>query len=426
MMRLSYAAILVCGLCGVAAAQKLIDPAVGRKLEGSLSPDSTLNCDFSRIEPRLSYRLQMQFGYTVSLPLVQLPGKGHKLWALLRVTPRDVAGAQPAFFLRNYELPPVLNGQFSARFWGAVDAGDGAYDIATTVFDEQHRSCSSEWQVRVAPSREEQAGILGMPAHTVAELTGATPQDSARRAAHSVGRLTILLHAAPTAAGQAVLSEQDVAMLMNALAAVMEEVPAREVRVGIFSLAEQQEYFRQNSFSFQDIGRAADALGKVQQATVDVDRLLRAKPALEELGDLLKRELTDPAPPDLIIFLGPPGMSSDRIPKNLVHAGQQIGAPIFYIECATRAGYRWVDPADFGLGEPRPPLVTPGAEIPTPVPFSKPQPRMEPGPGANSNEFNTIRYTVTALKGKTFLVFRPLDFARALDQIVAAVNQQKH
>ena len=66
----------------------------------------------------------MQFGYICSLPLLQLPeGKGHELWALLQVTPRDAkVKSQSSFFLRHYELPPVLDAQFSASFEGAVQA----------------------------------------------------------------------------------------------------------------------------------------------------------------------------------------------------------------------------------------------------------------------------------------------------------------
>jgi hypothetical protein len=48
-----------------------------------------------------------------------------------------------------------------------------------------------------------------------------------------------------------------------------------------------------------------------------------------------------------------------------------------------------------------------------------------PGPGVRSNEFNTIRVTVAALKGKTFLVWRPGDFAKALSEIVVAANKAR-
>jgi hypothetical protein len=48
-----------------------------------------------------------------------------------------------------------------------------------------------------------------------------------------------------------------------------------------------------------------------------------------------------------------------------------------------------------------------------------------PGPSARSNEFNTIRVTVAALKGKTFLVWRRLDFAKALSEIVIAANKAR-
>jgi hypothetical protein len=60
-----------------------------------------------------------------------------------------------------------------------------------------------------------------------------------------------------------------------------------------------------------------------------------------------------------------------------------------------------------------------------PFPSKRQAPTLVPGPGARNNEFNTIRVTVTALKGKTFLTWRPLDFAKALSEIAAAVAKAR-
>jgi hypothetical protein len=422
-------AMLICGICSVAEAQNLIDPSTAHRLEESLSPDSALNCDFLKIDPTLSYQLQMQFGYFVSLPLVQLPVKAHDLWALLRVTPREVVGAQPVYFLHHYELPPVLASQFAAEFWGAVRAGDGAYDVAVSVFDEQHRSCRAEWQVHVNPTREDRAGMVGMPVHTVAEVTSGESQGSHRPTA-SVGRLTILLHVTPSEPGHVVLSDSDIQMLTDALAAVMETVSAREVRLAMFSLAGQKEFLRQNQFTLHDIDRAADALSKAEEATVDLHALVTAQTALTMLGGLLSRELTDAAPPDLIIFLGPAGLSADSISTKSVLAERRVLPPIFYIQCASRVQFRRSYYLDHGIELSPPGLPSYRPESPlansraNARPFPKTEVRPEPAPGANSNEFNTIRFTVKALKGKTFLVWRPLDFAKALQEIVSAINRQ--
>jgi hypothetical protein len=369
--------------------------------------------------------LQIQFGYLVELPLSQFPGKGHELWALLQVTPRDTATQAHSFFLRHYELPPILATDFSARFGGALQAGEGSYDVAVTLFDEQRRSCRAEWQVHVNPTREERAAIRGVPAHSVAPIAGGISQGPGRPAT-TVGRMSILVHATSINPGQSVLTAGDIRMLTDALGAVMEELPAQSVRLVIFSLAEQKEFYWQNGFRSQDIDHVAQVLGTIGPGTVDVPALVAAQ-SLNMVADLLNRELTAAAPPDLIVFLGPPGLANDRSRRS-VRAERKRAPPIFYIECANRVqdGRREYNDSDYGSDGPPRVVSTDGRLMngsanPTSGPKAVTR---QPGLGANSNEFNTLRNAVAKLKGKTFVVWRPLDLAEALQKIVSAVNRR--
>lgn len=426
-------AILVCGFCGVAAAKKLIDTATAHQIEESLSPNSLLNCDLSKTAPALTFRLQMQFGFVASLPLVQLPIKNPKLWGLLRLTPQGGgADAQPAFFLREYDLPRILDPQFLVRFSSSVRAGAGEYDVAATVFDEQRRSCSAEWKVHVNPTREELSVIQPMPPHSVAEVTrGSSP--SSRHEAPALGRLTILLHAASSNARQTVLTDADVRMLSGELGAVMERLPARNVRLVVFNLDWQKEYYRQSGFRQEDIDRVTQVLTDVGPGTMDVYSLASVKSSLDMVAGLLNRELTGPAPPDVILFLGPPGLAYNRAAAKAVRTQQKIAPLIFYIEHIGPVWYRRSDGAGvYGIDQespaPAPPAIDDGTintGSSNGMPFPKAQMRTKPASSANNEDFNTIRITVAALKGKTLLVQRPLDFARALQNVVAAVDKHQ-
>lgn len=426
MSRFAQLAMLICGFGSAVAAQALIDASTAHRLQASLSAELPLNCEWSRTAPALSYRLQIQFGYLVEVPLSQFPGKGHELWALLEVTPRDAEAKAPSFFLRHYELPPILATDFSAKFNGALQAGEGTYDVAATLFDEQRRSCRAEWQVHVNPTKDERAALTGMPAHAVAGVTSANSQ-ATNRAGNTVNRLTILVHATSADPGQSVLTGGDIRMLTDALGAILEELPARDVRVVIFSLARQEEFYRQNGFRQQDIDHVTEILGNIGPGAVDVSALVSAR-SFDAVAGLLNRELTDPARPDLIVFLGPPGLTNDRSHRYIF--AQRTLPPIFYIECAARVrnGRSEYNYSDYGSDGPPRVVSTDGrlmngsANPQVPRAVSRPQ----PGLGANSNEFNTLRHTVSALKGKTFLVWRPLDLAEALEKIVSAVHKRNH
>jgi hypothetical protein len=347
------------------------------------------------------------------------------------VTPRgDGVPAEPIYFLRHDEMPPVPATELSAQFSGSVLAGHGFYDVAATVFDDQHRVCRAEWRVRVDPLPQVRAAISEIPPNRIAKNSTTT----SRQPSTAVGRLTILLHAASAFPRVSVLPDADVRMLTDALAAVIEHMPAREVRLVMFSLREQKELYRKTGFTMQDLDNATKALASISP-TVDIQAMPTSKGALDMLGGVLHRELTNPAPPDMVLFMGPPGPENIRIPAKAVRADAGIAPHVFYVEFAARYNLRRYPrgfaPPDSGIVSPSEPYVpgsTPGcgpdvlaADTSGPVPCDIVAAQIS----AENNEFNAIRITVTALKGKTFLIRRPEDFAKALREIESTVSHRR-
>jgi hypothetical protein len=215
---------------------------------------------------------------------------------------------------------------------------------------------------------------------------------------------------------RASLEPDDVQQLTDALSSVLERLPARQVRLVAFNLEARKEMARVDDFSAPGVEGVTRLLEAYQPGPVHVRTLANAHGDLDLLVRLLNRELVESDPPEAILFLGPPGPVGDRLSVRDLRLDTKHLPRLFYIEFGRHAAYSPDAPAPEIMGAMRRPgnnTVGEGVDNPARVPG----PRRQTDSGAN--EFNTIRYTVAALKGKTFLVWRPEDLAKALQEIAA-------
>src|ERR1017187_894846 len=80
-------------------------------------------------------------------------------------------------------------------------------------------------------------------------------------------RLTILLDAAPLTFGRSatsMISSSDQVMLLGALSALLERVPASSVRLVVFNLEQQKELLRRDGFTLQSIDEVAGTLNQLR------------------------------------------------------------------------------------------------------------------------------------------------------------------
>src|SRR5262249_47689676 len=129
----------------------------------------------------------------------------------------------------------------------------------------------------------------------------------------------------------------------------------------------------------------------------------------------LNRELEDNDPPGAIVFVGPPGKVSDRFSAKALRIDPKRVPGIVYIEFGVHAAGSWTAPS-FRQMDGMPPLQR---RDPT-GPASIGSPQLH----ESAVDFNTIRFTVSALKGRTFLVWRPEDLGKALQEIGAALQKR--
>ncbi len=120
-----------------------------------------------------------------------------------------------------------------------------------------------------------------------------------------MGRLTVLLHAASLVPGRAQLQPDDLVALSGSLGSLLEQLPARSVRVVIFSLDQRAVLYQKDDFAIGDLDAVDKTLSELQLAVVNYKTLQNAAKPLEMAADLLRSEMAKPVLPDTVIFLGP-------------------------------------------------------------------------------------------------------------------------
>jgi hypothetical protein len=411
-------AAIILGTCAAASAQALIDASQAATVLRNVDPqaNASLRCETTPVAPTLGFSLRFQTGYEVSVPLSQFHGPGHRISVLLRVTPESRDG-QPAYLLRSFDLPDVPDTEFVAEVAGSFLVGQGSYHSMAIVLDEVNRVCRSDWRIEVKPGRRERNRLLMRP-NTVAPLTtgssdGTTPDTDAM-----LNRMTIFLHAAPLIPRTSKLLPSDVLTVTGSLAALLEQLPARSVRLVVFNLEQQRELYRNEEFTTRDLEQVTRVLDGLQLAMVDYRVLQQPQGQAELLRALMHREVQEASRADAVIFLGPDGSaggSESPGEAEAIAAGQRI----LYLQYESSEPWFTVTRATSSLGlaaDPRPKYpcqMWPCAIIPAQRTASEQaelNTRVASGRGAISD-------AIRKLKGRILVVRTPGDFAKAVDQI---------
>jgi hypothetical protein len=406
--------------CLNAAAQSL-SPAESAALFDSPPQGPALRCDVKPIQPALNFGLRFQAGYVVTLPLSQFSGSGHRLHVMLRVTPE---GSAPVFVTQSIDLPEVPPTRLMGALSGSILVGEGSYRINARVEDDQHRVCRTDWRIRARREGAEQKLTPAMPPGAVATLSSAAPRATATNSGVDAGRLTVLLHAAALRGRSSVIQPSDVQRLTGTLAALLERVPARSVRLIVFNLDQQRELLRRDAFTTADIDAVTRALDDLQVATVDYKVLRDPKGGVNMLAGMLDAELRGTSAGDAVVVLGPESRTRARLlppPER----PEDATARVFYVQFLPRpfgtppapgddmpgrgrgGGGGRGGPATGGGGGRGGGAGRGGPDIPGRGVLGPPVPP------------DTIQRVVKQLKGSVIAVRTPQDFARA----VARVNR---
>lgn len=351
---------------------------LGPALKDFESPkERPLRCEVTPLRPALNFSFRFQAGYIFRTSAGQFTGAGHRLATLVRITPQ-APGAKPSYLAARYRLPEIPPTKQQLDLGGAYLLGEGRYQIALKALDEQGRGCVKQWRVEVKRKRAERDIKLAMAPASVSDLSGrgATSNHLDVDDAPPL-RLTVLLHAAPVVPFRTRISGRDRVMLLGTLAALLQRIPASNVRLIVFNLDQQRELLREDHFTLASLGAVSQSVDQMQLGLVDYRVLQNRTGHLDLLADLVNSELTSAEPSEVVVFLGPEARYTQRMPAD--HLEEPPGsAPRFYY-----LQYR--------------PLWQRTATIPdTP---------------------DSITSTVSRLRGKSVVIHSPADFAKAIGQL---------
>lgn len=336
-----------------------------------------LQCDVDPIKPRVDFGFRFQTGYAVRFPLSQYEGKNHR-WAILsRVTPE---GGAPVFLLNAIQLPEIPKTKALAEIGGSYVVGEGRYSVDLLVYDEQDRSCRKSWRIEARKSRAEKNVTIRVAPGAVRSL-GSRMTERRDNGTERLYRITVLVHAAPAFSRATRLRAWDRELLLGTLGPLVELLPAQSVRLVVFNLDQQKTLLVKDDFNPEQLGEVAQALNRLELGTVNVSTLQNQGGHINLLADLINREIASDDV-DAVVLLGPPSRYFTKFPPSALDESPQGDRKVFFVQ------YR--------------PFFRRGAEFP-----------------------DLLQNTVKTLKGRTYTVHSPAEFANALKKIEGELGEPR-
>jgi hypothetical protein len=271
-----------------------------------------LDCRVQPLKPALNFNFSFYTGYVVEVPMKQFFGAGHSWTILVRVTPRAESGS-PVYLGTRLNLPHVPRTNVELRYGGGFLVGEGRYTVDWMLLDTNGRICRRQWQIEAKRNRGTRSAELSLEPHTIRPMSLPRWSGTSRRFhAPRLERLTVLLHAAPQfRRGR---WAYDRLVLISMLSALLDQLPARSVRLVVFNLDQQKEVFRRNSFVPDDFGAVRESLNLLELNLIDYRTLQNRNGYLNLLTKLIEEEVRTEEPADAVVFLGPPARYTDQVP----------------------------------------------------------------------------------------------------------------
>jgi hypothetical protein len=318
-------------LCLVASGQVPLSPEklpAGIRDFDSARGEGELSCSVERINPRINLAFQFWAGYIVQVPLRQFTGPRQGVTILARVRPE--ATGDPSYFASRVRLPSVPEGtKARAEIAGGFLVGEGRYRVDLLVVDSRGRLCRKGWRMQARAKGAERQTELGIQPNTVRAL--APPQWSGA-VREGGARVTILLHAAPLGRRRVALTPYDKLSLLGTLTSLLERMPAASLRLVLFNLDQQAEYFEADPFGPAEFQELAQRLSEVQLGTVDAAVLANRRGHLDLLSRLIRAQLEDEPSPDAVVFVGPAIRRWDKLPRTELPDAKRSPARFYYFQ----------------------------------------------------------------------------------------------
>ncbi len=392
------------------AAQQAVEAREGEEL---------LRCTVEAIKPKWNFGLRFQAGYRLFIPLVQYSASGHFWKIIVEVAPEGEG--TPVYFSDRVELPRILRPEFTGQTNGAFLVGEGRYYVRLAVADDRNRVCRDTWRFDAVWTGDRRGVKQSLAPHAVSDLSRTGATEIATRRTNL--RLTFLVNASkpyiprfvadPIQRGVSFnryllpdwlkVPEVDYRMeLAGMVSALAERLPGASIRLVMFDLDTRTEIFRRDGFALKDMSAVEHAINDLNRWTVDVRALQNLPDRWSFLKELVRREIDGPERPDAVVFLGSRNGNPEKAPPGFA-AGRTGGRPRFlYVQYNPYREHVYAGvPPEMTAARPDRGAAWWGTER---TAIGQPLP-------------DTIDLCMRELKGKTFRLFTPADFARAVEAI---------
>jgi hypothetical protein len=391
-----------------AEAQRIANIDTLPTLAARLDPqagETTVPCEVEPIRPTLNFGFRFQAGYVFREPPSAYEGAGHRWIVLMRVTPEQ-NGSTPAYLIASGRFPAVpQHTRARAESGGSFWLGEGRYSVRWLLQDDQGRVCRKSWRIDAALGHGERNVKLTIPPNTVTEVSwrGFSKTDN-RADSPTVSRMTVLLDAAPRRVRRnspPSLSFADQLQLLGAFAELLHRLPAASVRLVVFNLDRQKEVFHRDDFHIEDLNQVAESLNALRLGLVESSVLQDPTGRPKLLATILNREIHDPDPSSMVIFLGPEERYSDKVAAEFLDDVPAPGPRFFYLQCRPTPVLTSVQAFD----------MSQGGNISNSLAMLTP-----PAPNYTANS-NVIQSAMKRLQGETLTIYTPGQFAKAVEHI---------
>ena len=328
-----WTALVVLLWTAPASAQTAVGPGQVTRLLHDFEPnpgDQPLRCEVTTLGPILNFAFRFEAGYTLHVPFSQYRDTVDGWRVLTTITPED-GNRQRTFLLARYQPSEVTKTELNFDIAGVYLLGVGRYSVEAALRDDRNRVCRKQWEVVVKPGRGDRVPSA-MPPDSVRALSVLSWPDTRHPDQAPPLHLSLLLNAAAFSTRTTTMRAIDRQVLLSALTGMLEHLPTTSVRLVVFSLEQQREFFRSDDFKLAALDKVVEAINALQLATVDFHVLQKPLGHVDFLSDLVNRELRAPAPSDTVVFLGPPSRYGNRIPESALSKPVSAKPRFFYVQ----------------------------------------------------------------------------------------------
>jgi hypothetical protein len=290
------------------------------------APKNSLVCEIQPMPPRLGFSLIHWSGFSLAIPLKQIPldGPAADFALAIEVTPK---GASPIYLGERFTFQkppanqPIPKGAALA-YTGGFYLGPGEYKVRFFAGDNRNAECRRSWNFKV-PNSKSASRLEPNQVVPVGDerWRGLSPQATPNR-------LTIILEASPLSPRRSMvrLSSYDRSILLTSLTTLLDQTKATAAAVIAVDPRNRKIIYQTPDFNPRELGRLARAIASVNLGVVSLETL-KGPSATTFMESVLTTAQDPAASSEAVVFLGPVWGWQGRLTPKIRELAQALPRP---------------------------------------------------------------------------------------------------